>query len=180
MPDLLKYPQSVWRALLQPWARPFSKADWAGYADATAPAYMVDLPPEQLAALLRALDLEHWDPAYVAVILDADCLALCASSPHNAYAWQVELGLAVEGDRGTPEEYCAGEPAAEQLPAAVPTPNDFWLVQYSTGRWALRHALQPGPQLGAEYASSAHRGNMLDVAGYAGLTVELWPGNPAD
>lgn len=105
---------------------PFTSTDWSGFAGATAPAFMVQLHPADLAALLAELALDHWPPDYVTVVLDANGLSLMLHSPVNSYAWHVDLAVRVQsgGDPGTAEEYwtCDGRDGsvAEQIATLPP------------------------------------------------------------
>lgn len=91
---------------------PFTGADWAAFAGAAAPAYMVHLHGHDLVALLATLELGHWPQQYVTVVLDANGLSLMLHSPVNCYAWHLDLAVAAQpgGDPGTEEEVFEVDP----------------------------------------------------------------------
>lgn len=86
---------------------PFTGMDWAAFAGATAPAYMVHLHSTDLEELLGQLCLGWWPASQVTMVLDANGLTLMLSSPVNCCGWHVDLAVRPQpgGDPGTPEEY---------------------------------------------------------------------------
>lgn len=174
-------------ALTRATSTEFTRNDWDAWMGAEGDARMVHWHPDDVAAVLAAVELDHVPAEYVTTIVDNGGLTFNVNSPVNMYAWHVEVRLEVQpSDMPLEENYwradedmrSRGWPSAADVTVAG-LPAEFRLQYYACPEAARPYVLagylaaQAQAQTPAETAPAAEQPAPRPQAVVAGETPRM-------